>query len=280
LHEAFGTRFLIFLTTAQHVVKGFFHSIVTQANRVALKDLGLDAPTMEIITGVVGLPWAFKPGFGLLSDFFPIAGYCKGPYVLVVTLLSVAALVVLFMFGSLLQAKGLASLLFVLMLHISVTDLLSEAIYARCLRDRPDKSPAVLTYVWGGITLAGMLAMVCNGVLLQNLAVWSVYGFALIPAATALVPLALGYVEEPKLSPAEVKERRVHICKQSEVLFLCAVMVSATIGLLVTGLFFRAWIFYASFVVFVCVLLSFSLCLTPLIAKVKAFQLIQKCLHR
>ena len=58
---------------------------------------------MEIINGVIFLPWALKPVFGLLSDFFPTAGYCKGPYLLVVTVLSLASLVVLFLFGELLE---------------------------------------------------------------------------------------------------------------------------------------------------------------------------------
>ena len=63
--------------------------------------------------------------------------------------------------------RGLACLLFLLMLHVSVTDLLSEAIYARRLRDRPEKGPAVLTYVWSGMTLVGWMNP--SGLLLQFL---------------------------------------------------------------------------------------------------------------
>lgn len=48
-----------------------------------------------IFFGIIGIAWSIKPLFGLISDFFPIAGYRRSPYLLFSTLLATGAFLIL-----------------------------------------------------------------------------------------------------------------------------------------------------------------------------------------
>jgi len=57
----------------------------------------IPAPTMQVYSAIVALPGALKPLLGLISDAFPIFGYTKSPYAI---LLSITGLVGMFALGT------------------------------------------------------------------------------------------------------------------------------------------------------------------------------------
>jgi MFS family permease len=59
--------------------------IVAQPLRSLLREWPLDAGEIALFMALVGLPWALKPVFGLLSDFVPLAGTRRRHYLLLAT---------------------------------------------------------------------------------------------------------------------------------------------------------------------------------------------------
>jgi hypothetical protein len=281
LVDIFGLRLILLLFAAQHLTKGFTNSFVAAAERFVYQELSLDAARMQVLMGVSTIPWALKPVFGLVSDTFPIMGFCKAPYMVLATIVGLAGLLVLSTQQSSLSANGVAISLFLFNIYIAFVDLLSEAVYARRLRSSPSLGPDLISFVWGGMTVAGLVAMVSSGALLVKSGPWAIYAVAIPAAAVVLVPVGLGWIDEPRLSKEEVAERRRGIFEQAETAVLCAVMLASTATLTLSGLFVeeRRGLFLISIGILLVVLTAYSVLLTPMIAKVNAFVLIQCCLN-
>jgi len=45
--------------------------------------LGLTIPEVALVVGLSSLPWVIKPLYGWVSDFYPISGYRRRPYILI-----------------------------------------------------------------------------------------------------------------------------------------------------------------------------------------------------
>jgi len=104
-----------------------------------------------------------------------------------------------------------------------------------------------------------------------------VYLICAVPAMLVCVPLAMGYMDEQTQTAADVAETRRRFWEQSETGFLCVVMLVATLTLMACGLFIASPYIncVVSLVVAAGVLVSFSVLLSPAIAKFNAFALIQ-----
>src|SRR5947209_6340076 len=50
-----------------------------------LRQYQLSATQIGEFFGMIGIAWSLKPVFGLISDFLPIAGYRRRPYLLLST---------------------------------------------------------------------------------------------------------------------------------------------------------------------------------------------------
>merc|ERR1719375_2479486 len=93
-------------------------------------------------------------------------------------------------------------------LLISSADLLTEAKYAEQLSLKPEKGPDLMAYVWGGIELGGVLALLAVGPLLQYWGLKVPYQLAVFPAAFILWPVLQGYLGERRRTTEEVRESR------------------------------------------------------------------------
>jgi hypothetical protein len=61
-------------------MQGLLSVLVGTPMQFIYKQKNVAGPRMQIIGGVTALPWAMKPIFGFISDFFPIMGLSKSPY--------------------------------------------------------------------------------------------------------------------------------------------------------------------------------------------------------
>mmetsp|Transcript_148626 Transcript_148626/g.475915 ORF Transcript_148626/g.475915 Transcript_148626/m.475915 type:complete len:418 (+) Transcript_148626:140-1393(+) len=237
LEDAYGWRLLGILAFAQWVVKGVVWGFTVTAMDFLLRDYAVPGPKMQVYKAIAMLPWAMKPLFGLLSDYFPIMGYRKAPYIIIVTLVAVAAYstIGLTAFKGL-PVKGAVLCLIFGCMQASVVDLLTEARYAEKIRERPESGPDLMTYVWGGITVGNLFATGSVGFIIEHWGSAAVYSIIALPAATMLVPTCLGWLEESPMCAQEAGTVRSRLWEQKELVVLVLLTGTATIALVLVGL--------------------------------------------
>jgi len=282
LHRHFGFELLALLFGVQHLLKGFVHSLVGQAEPYLFRLYHVPAPQMQIYGGIAGLPWALKPMLGLVSDVMPIWGYHKAPYMLITTVLGVLALFEVAVSSTdSMNVRWLVVCLFIVSLQISTCDLLSEAKYAEKVKENPKHGPSMLTYVWFGMQVGGLCAVVASGFLIQDFGPRSAYLVCVPFAAAVLLPVCLGYVQEEQKSSAEISEARTRVFRQWEACVLCFITFCGIAFLVVWGIMTKGDPYSnakAAVGVGAVVLVSFSMFLSPVIAKFNAFAFIQTAL--
>lgn len=277
LSDHFGYKLLWLLFAAQFLIKGFLNSFVGAATPYLFKIYALPAAQTQIYSGVIQLPWAMKPVIGLVTDIFPIRGYNKSPYMLFSAILGVlACMVVGFSQGTSMPIICVVMCLFAVQLQGSTTDLLSEAKYAEKMRTSPSHGPALMTYVWFGMQVGGLAAVLGSGAIIGKYGARAIYVVAAIPAASVLVPLMLNYMEETPLSNEAVQIARARFMAQKEACILCLVMFAGTVVLAFVGLTSSPEV-TASVAIGIAVLITicFSVMLSPVLAKFNVFGIIQ-----
>jgi folate/biopterin transporter len=277
LGESFGCQLLLLLFATEHVLKGFVCTLTGQASYFIFASYGVNAARMQIYSGVVQLPWSIKPVFGLISDVFPIGGFKKRPYMLLTSIFGVASMLAIGMLPQgFLSINSIVVCMVVCTTQYSVCDLLSEAAYAERIQDNPKRGPCLVSYVWGGVTVMSTIAVALSGCIIDydpRLA----FSISAIAATTVFLPLMGNYLQERKLTDDEVIDERARALQQKEVCLLCGIMLLANVSLTFTGLAFDNVALNATVaVIFTLILLfSFTMLLTPVVAKFNAFQLLQ-----
>ena len=205
LFRVFGWKFMLTLWVVQHVLKGFAagggsDGLVFVGFKFALKELMVDASRLNTLFAVTTSPWAMKPILGFLSDLVPLCGYHKISWMLVASVCSVGASVTFGIVGGadFFTAEIATALIWVVCLQISLCDLLTEAKYARMLREHADHGPALMSWVWGGMYAAQLISTGITGLTLQYVrAHWCILAAA--PATAAcLAPLALNWLGDDR----------------------------------------------------------------------------------
>jgi len=282
LNRHFGFELLSLLFVVQHLLKGFVHSLVGQAEPYVFRLYHVPAPQMQIYQGISSLPWALKPMLGLVSDVLPVCGYNKAPYMLITTLFGAVALILVGVNpNDSMTVRGLVICLFIISLQISTCDLLTEAKYAEKVKENPKHGPSLMTYVWFGMQVGGLVAVVASGFLIQDFGPRSPYLICVLPAAAVAIPIFLGYLQEQRKNSAEVSLARARVFLQWEACLLCIVTFFGIAYLVVCGIATNGDPFIncmAALGVGVVMLVSFSIFLSPVIAKFNAFSLIQTSL--
>lgn len=192
LKRRFGCSLLLLLFAGQHLVKGVENSWVTAGISYIFRDIsGVSASQAEVYKMIISMPWAMKPLLGVLSDFVPLCGYSKRPYLLFFSVLGAVALALVGAFK--LSALGATSMLFLVSLQTAAVDLLTEATYAEQIR-HPDNvafGPKLISFVWLGIQVAMVFTCLTQGAVIQYLGTRWLYVFCIPFALSVLVPGAL-----------------------------------------------------------------------------------------
>merc|ERR1719379_316949 len=166
-------------------------------------------------------------------------------------------------------------------MQASTADLLSEARYASKIRLHPEHGPALLGYVWSGMQVGGMMAVVFSGVIISRFGPNAVYLIAALPAATILIPLYFNHLEEQPLTSEAIRKKWEDFTSQGETIVLCIVMLFGTILLTVVGLISEGDASFAASAalgIAVITVLAFSVLLSPTLARFNAFSIIQTSL--
>jgi folate/biopterin transporter len=281
LQQQFGNKLLVLLVVSQHLMKGFASSLTGPATQYLYASYKVLGPRMQVYGGVTALPWAMKPVIGLVSDCFPIGGLNKGPYIVFSSVLGVIALSFLGAANQgVLSIEKVVACLFLVSLQFSTCDLLTEAKYAEKMQEKPEHGPDLMTFVWFGLQVGGLVATLMVGPLMAHFGPKAPYLLALLPAALIILPASKNYLEETPKTAEQVQESRAKLFEQKEACFLCLLMFAGTVVLTTVGIAYESVALNAlvAVVVALVMLTAFSLVLRPVVAKVNAFFLVQTSL--
>mmetsp|Transcript_29875 Transcript_29875/g.76735 ORF Transcript_29875/g.76735 Transcript_29875/m.76735 type:complete len:564 (+) Transcript_29875:115-1806(+) len=230
-----GYRLLTLLVVAQWIVKGLVYGYVAASMEWVFRDLGVPGPQLQIYKSVAMMPWSMKPIFGIASDCYPIFGYKRGPYIAIASAVGVSGH---YMLGfQPLDLTGVVICLLFCEVQIAMVDLLTEARYAEAMRGKPDRGPDLVSFVWGGIMLGNLLALLTVSYIIENYGARTVFVVALVPASLIFIPTILNYIGDKPVPPEEAAQRRAFLWnEQPELLTLVAIMTVGTIFMIVVGL--------------------------------------------
>lgn len=281
LQKNFGFRLLVLLSVVQHGLKGFGDSFVGQATPYIFKAYHVSGPLVQIYTGVARLPWSMKPIMGLCSDVLPVCGYKKAPYMLGASVLGfLACLCIGLVPQESLPVTSFVMCLFCVNLQGSACDLLSEAKYAERIQEVPSQGPALLTFVWFGLTVGGIFAVLGGGTVIGYFGAKANFVIAAVPAAAVVFPVASGYLEEQRLDERAIGKVREHYYQQKEACALVFLSLACQLSIMVCGLvqrdpFMNCVVSVSAGLVLV---IAFTVVLSPVIAKFAVFSLVQTSL--
>jgi len=272
LERHFGWQLLFLLFVVQHLMKGLAHRMTMKAIPYVFKAFAIDAPHAQVLNGLIKLPWAVKPMIGLTSDVLPVMGFRKGPYMAISAFSGFCAFAFIITSPQTSIIVAVVCIMLII-LQFSTCDILSEAQYASKIQEAPQAGPDLLCYVWAGINIFGILAMLCSGPILQSYGYKAAFTFAAVPASLVLVPVTMGCLQEKRLSAEELTSIRHNHFEKRELCFLCLMMFAGAVVIMFVGLLQNdpRVNFAVAFTVSMFLLFCSSICLTPVVAKANAF---------
>jgi len=193
----YGWPLVFMIISVMFGVKGAMIGLVGSSGLpYAQKYLKLTAIEMQKYGIVASFPWTVKPLIGMISDGFPIFGYNKRWYIAASSLVGSCAIyfVATYKFD---RSNGLYYIagLTHINAQVAIADLLTEGKYAEAMRYNPNHSASMVSYVWGNITLGGILATVLSYIALKDenyhLLFWMALPFAVqcfLTSASGLLP--------------------------------------------------------------------------------------------
>jgi len=277
LCDGFGTNLIIMLSVSQHLGKGLIGTFAHFPMQFIFSEYNVPAPRMQVFIGAIMLPWAMKPIVGLLSDAFPIFGYRKMGYILISDFISILAAIPLgFVPLGYLPIEFLVACLFLLRVQMATTDLLTEAQYAEFIKVKPELGPDLMSFVWGGIQVASLLATVVAPALM-NVSLRVPYMLCLIPMILLIFPTWMNYLGEKKMTADDQVKSREKLYDQPEASLLCAFMFVGTVTLSALGIWYENVLAnaIASLTLMIIMLILFQITFGGIVAKVNAFFLVQ-----
>lgn len=280
LKEKAGYELLVILFFSQHLGRGVIDSLSANSANYIYKLYHVPATQVQIYDGIRNLPWALKPITGLVSDLCPIAGYNKAPYMAMVSVLGSAAFACVGVVPtSSLPIVAVVAMFFIQAMQLSTNDLLTEAKYAEKIRQVPSIGPGILTFVWIGMNVGGLIGTLFAGGVVEHHPKLP-YVISACASVMILAPLMMGFMKETPMTDEELVEHRRRFAKEGEACFLSVMMFLSVATLTVCGLItgdptVNA---YAAIGVMCVMLAAVSLVLTPVIAKFTVFSMLQPAL--
>ncbi|KAF4694937.1 hypothetical protein FOZ60_006457 [Perkinsus olseni] len=297
LRADFGDKILIWICVSQHLAKGLVLYYMLSTMDYLLRSYWVSGPRLQILTGVVFMPWVMKPIFGVLSDMCPIFGYHKQPYILLSAILGIAAFVLLCA-NPVTDAKGeylplaqrrlslpsVVLAMFVCTVFVTVQNLLTEARYSDMMRSQSNggSAPRLVTFVLLGKNCCEVIAAATVGTIITKYGPHAPFFPCLVPAALFIPLIFFNFLGERKVGREEVSETYAALRRQgyAELVMLACLMLACTT--VTNGIGFQEGrvvaAAYTGFVSTLVLVVLFGITLTPVIAKFTVFSIIQASL--
>ncbi|MBU1091740.1 MFS transporter [Patescibacteria group bacterium] len=157
--------------------------------------LGFNQEQLAYFRGLVLIPWAIKPLYGLLSDFIPILGYRRRSWYVIAALLGIGCALYLAGCGNYTENQLLFSLA-MMAVSFAFCDVLCDAVMVE--KGKPlgltDKFQGVQ---WASISLAAVLSGLCGGLIAEYLNYQQIFLAMAVPSFAVLI-IAVFFVPEKK----------------------------------------------------------------------------------
>ncbi|KAF4710858.1 hypothetical protein FOZ63_026080, partial [Perkinsus olseni] len=168
LCKHFGWKLILLLHFTNHWAKGYSYIMLASSVRFYFRAMNVNGPDMDRLFSVIFMPWAMKPWLGVISDSLPIFGYHKLPYMMILSLLGLAGTILTVSLELVESNAPIATIgFFMANMQLMGYDLLAEAVYSRRLAGVPDSGPALVSYVWAGNQLLGLIATLLVGFIVE-----------------------------------------------------------------------------------------------------------------
>ncbi len=180
----------------------YFVQGITDSSRLALSfffkdDLSLNPAEVEALLGLIYVPWMVKPLYGFISDTFPLGGYHRRSYLLIVSLLSGVSWFALSQFIPSVWAAILV--LLVAAAAAAFSDVIVDALLVERMRQATvNQGSALQSLAWGTQAIGYLLTAYLVGWLLQQFGTHAV--FALQAIGPFLIAMMVGAISETKVN--------------------------------------------------------------------------------
>ncbi|KAF4735425.1 hypothetical protein FOZ62_011530, partial [Perkinsus olseni] len=159
LCKDYGWRLVLMLHFTNHWAKGYSSTMLASSAQFYFRAMNVPGPDIDRLVSVINMPWAMKPWLGVVSDSFPILGYHKLPYMMIMSILGLGGTILVVSLNLVESNASIGAVgLFLANIQLMGYDLLAEAVYSRRLAGVPESGPALVSYVWAGNQLLGLLA--------------------------------------------------------------------------------------------------------------------------
>ncbi|KAL4087695.1 hypothetical protein PRIC1_013583 [Phytophthora ramorum] len=231
LRQTFGTSFLVLICVV-NAVQGFSSFSTLAVNYFFKDNLQLQPAQSQLLQTIMKAPWRVKPLYGILSDSLPLFGYHRKSYMMLCSVLGMAATLTLAV-PDLVTTPSMAVLLLMLQsLSIAFTDVVIDARTVEMSRLDPKHGASDLQSVsWITLSVGGMLGSFLSGPATHNLGVRGVFCLAAVGPFTNLVFSM--FMEEAKstlskrqfVSSAKKQVRQLKDAVCTPVIWMCALWV-------------------------------------------------------
>eukprot|EP00933_Yihiella_yeosuensis_P021076 TRINITY_DN16778_c0_g2_i1.p1 TRINITY_DN16778_c0_g2~~TRINITY_DN16778_c0_g2_i1.p1 ORF type:complete len:563 (-),score=65.68 TRINITY_DN16778_c0_g2_i1:273-1961(-) len=281
--SVFGQKVLGLIFVHLHFQKGFIAHFIAPATAYLYREYHVSASQIEVYSGFAHLAWAMKPLIGIASDLVPIFGYRKAPYAAAASIIGIVACLVIGLgTPSTLPIIGFVICTFFCQFNTVTCDLLAESKYAEKIQDHPEHGSSLNSFVWFGMKVAVLIAAITSGVAISQLGAHAVYQIAGVALLMIIfIPIVYGFWDERPQTVEQSKTSRETFAKNVETIFLCSVLLCGTMAMSYGALVVEDCQLNCiiGMIVFAVVLTSFSLTLSPVIARVNAFALCRTALN-
>jgi folate/biopterin transporter len=253
----FGWRFGVQMSVMYMLVKGLMMSVLGLIRlSYCKKTLGIDGMKCQTMGTIAQTPWAIKGAIGVLSDAYPLLGYHKASYIIVVGVAGTAAFLGLATVP-IASASIAAMFMFLANLEIATADLLCEGKYAELMQTRPKTGSTMVSYVWGNFQVGALVAACFVGPVADAYDPKILFWMLTPIAASIIVPTALGYLGDEQV-PADKQGFKTELINRYPLIIaFCLVMALCAIGNAVIDLvFFDEHMWQAIYALSAAVLLS------------------------
>jgi predicted MFS family arabinose efflux permease len=178
--------------------------LLSQPLQSRLEDWGQSPTQVGLILAFIGIPWSLKPFFGPISDFLPIHGLRRRPYLILST--AAAAIAFLTVSGVWVgpeQTRLAAWLLLVVCAAVAMTDVVIDALAIE--HGQPLGVTGQMQSVqWGAMSAATILAGTLGGFVAQHGYLrQAMVGCGILAAASLLTVLAFAREQRRPREPLE-----------------------------------------------------------------------------
>jgi len=226
----FGWRFAVQMATMYALVKGLMMSVLGLIKlSYCKKSLGIDGTACQTMGTIASTPWAIKGAIGVLSDAYPLLGYHKASYIIVVAVMGTMAFIGLATLP-ITSAAIAAMLMFAANLEIATADLLCEGKYAELMQTKPKTGSTMVSSVWGCFQLGSLVAACFVGPVADHYDPKVLFWVLTPIAASIIIPTGLGYLADERV-PDDQQVFKTDLIKQYPyIISFCLVMALCAIG--------------------------------------------------